>query len=191
MSSTGGERKRHCHHLPRLLAGPSICSHVTGRSGTALVAQSSEKAAEIKVAAKVLLSNNVTSRARDGKDKVPVQKPPIPVDVAVCKDHSCLLSSRGTLTQQSTHPADAFPTIIASATLEKTSMIIQSKQPPTTTISFPLSHVPHYNIQCPLNTCRDSDSSTSSLLQCLTTLRRNFLLSSLNLSPASFVPGKE
>ena len=60
MSSTGGERKRHCHHLPRLLAGPSRPSHITGRSGTALVAQSSEKAAEIKVATKVLLSNNVT-----------------------------------------------------------------------------------------------------------------------------------
>ena len=54
MSSTGGERKRHCHHLPRLLAGPSICSHVTGRSCRALVAQSSEKDGEIKVAAKVL-----------------------------------------------------------------------------------------------------------------------------------------
>ena len=60
LSSTGGERKRHCHHLPRLLAGPSRPSHITGRSGTALVAQSLEKAAEIKVAAKVLLSNNVT-----------------------------------------------------------------------------------------------------------------------------------
>ena len=50
----GGERKRHCHHLPRLLAGPSICSHVTGRSCRALVTQSSEKAGEIKVASKVL-----------------------------------------------------------------------------------------------------------------------------------------
>ena len=93
------------------------------------------------------------------------------MDLAVCKDNSCLLSSRGMLTQQSTHPADASPTIIASATLEKTSMIIQSKHPPTTTISFPLSHVPHYNIQCPLNTCRDSNSITSlgSPLQRLTT----------------------
>ncbi len=66
--------------------------------------------------------------------------------------------------QGDAHPtqlADAFPTIIASARLEKTSMIIQSKHPPTTTISFPLSHVPHYNIQCSLNTHRDSSSITS------------------------------
>ena len=37
------------------------------------------------------------------------KKLPIPMDVAVCKDNSCLLFSRVTLTQQSSHPADAFP----------------------------------------------------------------------------------
>jgi len=82
----------------------------------------------------------------DMKDKRKVQKPPILVDVAVCTDNSCLLSSRVMLTQQSTHPAVAFPGIIESARLEKTSKTIQSNHPPTTNISFPLSHVPQYNI---------------------------------------------
>ena len=68
-------------------------------------------------------------------------------------------------------PNRCLSTIIASVTLEKPFMIIQSNHPPTTTISFPLSHVPHYSIQCPLNTCRDSNSITSlgSPLQRLTT----------------------
>ena len=50
-------------------------------------------------------------------------------------------------------------------------MIIQSNHPPTTNISFPLSHVPQCNIQCPLNTRRDSNSiaSLGSPLQRLTT----------------------
>ena len=42
---------------------------------------------------------------RAGRQK----KLPIPMDVAVCKDNSCLLFSRVMLTQQSPHPADAFP----------------------------------------------------------------------------------
>ena len=95
------------------------------------------------------------------------------------------------LTQQSTHPPDAFPTIIASATLEKTSMIIQSKHPPTTTISFPLSHVPHSNIQCPLNTRRDSNSITSlgSPFQHLTThWEKFFFTSNLNLPSGNLRP---
>jgi len=42
---------------------------------------------------------------RAGRQK----KLPIPMDVAVCKDNSCLLFSRVMLTQQNPHPADAFP----------------------------------------------------------------------------------
>ena len=70
-------------------------------------------------------------------------------------------------------------------------MIIQSKHPPTTTISFPLSHVPHSNIQCPLNTCRDSNSITSlgSLLQRLTThWEKFFFTSNLNLPSCNLRP---
>ena len=71
----------------------------------------------------------------DMKDKLKVQKPPILVDVAVCTDNSCLLSSRLMLTHQSARPADACHRIIELARLEKISEIIQSNRPPTTNIS--------------------------------------------------------
>ena len=113
------------------------------------------------------------------------------MDLAVCKDNSCLLSSRGMLTQQSTHPAHAFPTVTASARLEKTSKIIQSNHSPTTNISFPLRHVPHYNIQCSLNTHRDSSSITSlgSPFQRLTAhWEKLFFTSNLNLPSCNLRP---
>ena len=53
----------------------------------------------------VLLSSLSEQQPRAGRQK----KLPIPMDVAVCKDNSCLLFSRVMLTQQSPHPADAFP----------------------------------------------------------------------------------
>ena len=126
-----------------------------------------------------------------GKTRFRFQRLPIPMDLAVCKDNSCLLSSRVMLTQQSTHPAHAFPTVTASASLEKTSKIIQSNHSPTTNISFPLRHVPHYNIQCSLNTCRDSSSITSlgSPLQRLTAhWEKLFFTSNLNLPSCNLRP---
>lgn len=83
------------------------------------------------------------------------------MDLAVCKHNSCLLSSRGMLTQQSTHPAHAFPTVTASAGLGGTSGIVRSGRSPTTNISFPLGHVPHYGIRCSLGAHRDGGSIAS------------------------------